>query len=245
MHHHERHPVGDHVVHLPGDTGALLGTGPLGPLLGPVREQRQLPLQGVGPLLEALHQPAPGPYVQAEEHGRHGERDRHEHGEHDDDRGGDAFVAGGAHVGDDEGGRERHRGERRGDAAGHLAGGEGVQPDEAEQEPHRGRRHADADEHHGDGPAAPQDEYGSHGDAEEDARGDRHPALAGEVHPFDRAFEGRQRTESDIKGGGPPPVPPQGPVPTGPALLFPRTGHALSVRRGPSTQARGIPANPG
>lgn len=67
--HHQGHPVGDHVVHVPCDAGPFLRTGPLG-------AGRLLAFQLLGPLVQALDDVPAGLVPQAE-----GERQPHEKGD--------------------------------------------------------------------------------------------------------------------------------------------------------------------
>lgn len=61
-----------HVVHLPGDPGALLQPGPAGALPGLLGQQVQLGLQAVRAVLQRLDQPPPRPDVEAGHHRGHG-----------------------------------------------------------------------------------------------------------------------------------------------------------------------------
>ena len=71
---HQADPVGDHVVHLPGDAGPLLGPGPLG-------VEQLLPLQALGLAAQVPDQRPADPDPQAEQDRHPDDQHRHHDGE--------------------------------------------------------------------------------------------------------------------------------------------------------------------
>ncbi|CAM4137898.1 hypothetical protein STAL104432_32390 [Streptomyces albus] len=246
MHHHQTDPVRHHVVHLAGYPGALLVARPLGALLRPVGEQRQFALQTVRALPQRLHEPPPGPHVQAEQHRRCGDTDRQGDGHQGDEPPwrieirflSDALVQPeGRHR---QYAERRHRGQQAGDAPRHLRRGERVEADDAQHGAHVGRYHGDGHQDDGYRPAPAQHQRRSHDDAQQCRQYAGQPRLVGEALPLQRALRGGDRRESDVEHRTPWPLPPPRPAPR---TVFPRLGHADHPTTGPCPLFRPSPRN--